>query len=88
MRLTEDELQAGWLHPRLLVRNVVAAHFTQAVADDPAVTRRAIESVQKFGWRRFLTWGFMFAGLPLKEETAFEWVCEQVERCCLRNEPG
>ncbi len=80
MRLTEDELKAGWLHPKLLVRNVVAAHFTQALTDDPDVTRRAIDSVQQFGWQRFLTWGFMFADLPLKEEAAFEWVCGQVER--------
>jgi hypothetical protein len=80
MRLSDDDLKRGWLHPRRVVRNVVAMQFAEALTDDRDVTRHAIRSVQEFGWDNVLTWGYRFSQLPLAEEAAFEWVCDQVER--------
>jgi hypothetical protein len=80
MRLTTEQLKAGWLHPRRVVRNVVARHFADSMTTDPDVTAHAIRGAREFGWGRFLTWEHMFCELPLADEAAFEWVCEEVER--------
>lgn len=80
MRLTTAQLMTGWLHPRRVVRNVVASHFADALTTDPDVTAHAIRGAREFGWQRFLTWGHQFTSLPLADEAAVEWVCGEVER--------
>ena len=80
MRLTDDHLKAGWLHPRRVVRNAVAWHFTEALTTDPDVTAHAIRGAREFGWDQFLTWPHVLATLPLADDAAFEWVCGEVER--------
>jgi hypothetical protein len=78
--LTTDDLKTGWLHPRRVVRNVVAAHFAGSCTTDPDVTAHAIRGAREFGWGRFLCWGHHFCKLPLADDAALEWVCGQVER--------
>lgn len=80
MRLTEEDMKAGLLHPRRPVRNVVVKHFVESLTNDPDVTRQAIRGVEQFGWSRFLTWEHMFSRLPLNDEASFVWVCDQMER--------
>jgi len=80
MQVTTEELKKGWLHPSRVVRNVVAAHFSESGTTDPEVTAYAIRSVQEFGWGQFLSWGHRFCDLPLAEDAALEWVCGEVER--------
>jgi hypothetical protein len=80
VRLTTDQLNAAWLHPRRLVRNVVASCFADVFTTDPDVTAHAIRAVDQFGWRKFLTWGHEFCKLPLATDAALEWVCVEVER--------
>jgi len=80
MRLSTKQLEAGWLHPSRVVRNVVATHFADTPTTDPSVTAPAIRGAQEFGWERFLTWGHKFAGLPLADDAALEWVCGEVTR--------
>lgn len=80
MHLTTNQLKTGWLHPRRVVRNVVAWHFTDTCTADPDVTAHAIRGASEFGWRRFLTWGHKFSDLPLADDAAIEWVCGEVER--------
>ena len=80
MRLTTEQLKGGWLHPRRVVRNVVARHFADSMTTDPDVTAHAIRGAREFGWNRFLTWEHLFCELPLADEAAFEWVCDEVER--------
>jgi len=80
MRLSIEHLKTGWLHPSRVVRNTVAAHFTDTFTADPDVTAHAIQAVQAFGWEQFLTWGYKFSQLPLANDAALEWVCGEVER--------
>ena len=80
MRLTTAQLMTGWLHPRRVVRNVVASHFADGRTTDADVTAQAIRGAREFGWQRFLTWEHQFARLPLADEAAVEWVCDEVER--------
>ncbi len=79
MRLTDEQLAAGWLHQRRAVRNVVAKYFNDALPSDPDVTRHAIQAVDAFGWKDVLVWPHQFCSLPLMEEASFEWVCHQVQ---------
>jgi len=80
MRLSTEQLQAGWLHPSRIVRNAVAGFFTDTFTTDPEITALAIRGVQEFGWERFLTWDYKVAKLPLADEAALEWVCGELER--------
>ena len=80
MRLTDEQLKAGFLHPSRVVRGAIAAHFAESFSRDPDVTRWAIRGAEQYGWKDFLTWSHMFCDLPLVEDAAFEWVCQQVER--------
>jgi hypothetical protein len=80
MRISTDQLKTAWQHPRRVVRNVVAAHFTGAFTTDPDVTAHAIRAAREFGWDRFLTWNYKFAELPLADDAALDWVCGEVER--------
>jgi hypothetical protein len=80
MRLSTEDLRHGWRHPRRLVRDVVASYFEHSFTADSATTREATASVEEFGWRGFLSWGYKFTRLPLVDDTAFAWVCEQAER--------
>jgi hypothetical protein len=63
-----------------VVRNVVANHFSEPPTTDPDVTAQAIRGAEEFGWRAFLSWSHKFASLPLADDAALEWVCDQVER--------
>lgn len=80
MRLTDDQLGAGFLHPSQVVRDSVADYFGERLTRDPDVTHWAIRGVEAFGWRQFLAWPHRFCDLPLSDEDAFEWVCRQIER--------
>lgn len=80
MRLTTAQLKNGWLQPRRVVRNVVAAHFADVCTTDPDVTAHAIRGAREFGWNRFVTWGHNFGKLPVADDAALEWVCGEVER--------
>lgn len=50
VRLTTDQLKAAWLHPRRVVRNVVASCFADVFTTDPDVTAHAIRGVGEIGW--------------------------------------
>lgn len=80
MRLSDEQLKAGWLHPNRIVRGVVAKYFRESFTRDPDVTRWAIRGVEEFGWKNFLVWPHPFCALPMVEQSSFEWVCQQLER--------
>jgi hypothetical protein len=80
MRLSDEDLKAGWLHPKRLVRSSVATHFSKSLTRDPAIVHEAIRSVEEFGWKHVLVWPHLFCDLPLADDVAVEWVCAQVER--------
>ena len=68
MRLSTEDLRHGWRHPRRLVRDVVASYFEHSFTADSATTREATASVEEFGWRGFLSWGYKFTRLPLVDD--------------------
>lgn len=80
MRLTDEQLKTGFLHPSQIVRDSVADYFGDSFSRDPDVTRWAIRGVEEFGWGKFLAWPHKFCELPLLNEDSFDWVCRQLDR--------
>lgn len=80
MRLSDEQLMAGFVHPSRVVRGAVADYFAESFTRDPDVTRWAIRGVEQYGWKAFLTWTHKFCDLPLLNDESFEWVCQQLER--------
>lgn len=80
MRLSDERLMAGFVHPSRVVRGAVADFFADRFTRDPEVTRWAIRGAEQFGWQDFLAWPHKFGKLPLLDDDSFEWVCQQVER--------
>lgn len=80
MRLSEEQLKTGFVHPNRIVRGAVTDYFTESFTRDPDATRWAIRGVEQYGWQDVLAWPHKFCELPLLDDFAFEWVCQQVER--------
>lgn|GEM_PF-1511288 len=80
MRLSDEQLKAGFVHSSRIVRDVVTGYFGDTFTRDPDVTRRAIRGVEQYGWRDFLAWPHTFCDLPVLDEDSFDWVCRQIER--------
>ena len=80
MRLSDEQLKAGFVHPSRVVRDSVTEYFADSYTRDAEVTRWAIRGVEQYGWKEFLDWQHKFCELPLLDDASFEWVCQQVER--------
>lgn len=80
MRLSGEQLMAGFVHPSRVVRDSATEYFSDSYTRDAEVTRWAIRGVEQYGWKEFLFWQHKFCDLPLLNDDSFEWVCQQVER--------
>ena len=80
MRLSDEQLKAGFVHPSRVVRESVTEYFADSFTRDAEVTRWAIRGVEQYGWKEFVYWQHRFCELPLLDDASFEWVCQQVER--------
>ena len=80
MRLSDEELKAGWIHPKRVVRSAVSSAFSRSHTRDPDVVHHAIRGIEEFGWKNALVWHHHFCDLLLADDAALEWVCRQVER--------
>lgn len=80
MRLSDEQLMAGFVHPSRVVRGAVTDYFAESFPRNPDVTRWAIRGVEQYGWKDFLTWTHKFCNLPLLNDESFAWVCQELER--------
>ena len=50
MRLSEDKIKAGILHPDRDVRDAAAMYFSRSACRDPSILPLAIQAIEKYGW--------------------------------------
>jgi hypothetical protein len=78
MRLSQEQIKRGILHPERLARDVALRYFTNSFSDDPTVMPLAIQAVETYGWEE----AFLFhtlAGIAQTEDTLL-WVIDQLNR--------
>jgi hypothetical protein len=78
MRLTQEQIKRGILHPERMARDVALRYFTNSFSDDRTVMPLAIEAIEAYGWDK----AFLFhslAGLAQTEDTLL-WVIDQLNR--------
>ena len=49
MRLAEEQIKRGILHPEQMVRDVALRYFSQSFSDDPTIMPLAIEDIEAHG---------------------------------------
>ena len=78
MRLSEDKIKAGILHPDRDVRDAAAMYFSRSACCDPSILPLAIEAIEKYGWEKAFLVPPVVEGLPLSDET-LPWVLDQLQ---------
>jgi hypothetical protein len=79
MRLTEEQIQRGILHPEQMARDVAVRYFSESFSDDPTAMLLAIEAVEAYGWENAFRFPHSLAGLAQTEDTLL-WVIDQLNR--------
>ncbi len=78
MRLSEDKIKAGILHPDRDVRDAAAMYFSRSACRDPSILPLAIQAIEKYGWEQAFIVPPVVEGLPLSDET-LPWVVRQLD---------
>ena len=79
MRLTEEQIKRGILHPNMLARGVAVRYFSDSFSDDPAVMPLAIQAIETYGWDNAFAFPRFLARLAQTEDTLL-WVIDQLNR--------
>jgi hypothetical protein len=51
MRLSEEEIKKGILHPGTKVREMAVRYFADSFSQDPTIMPLVIQAIEKYGWR-------------------------------------
>ena len=78
MRLSEDKIKAGILHPDRDVRDAAGMYFSRSACRDPSILPLAIQAIEKYGWEQAFLVPPVVEGLPLSDET-LPWVLDQLQ---------
>jgi hypothetical protein len=78
MRLAEDKIKAGVLHPERDVRDAAVMYFSRAACRDPSILPLAIQAVEKYGREDAFIVPSVVEGLPISEDT-LPWVLRQIQ---------
>ena len=79
MKLSEDRIKQGILHPEQIVRAMALDYFRGSFCGDPTIMPLAIEAVQTYGWEKAFHFPVVLADLAQSEETLL-WVIDQLNR--------
>ena len=79
MRLSEDRIKAGILHPDRDVRDAAVMYFSRSACRDTSVLPVVIQAIEKYGWEGAFLVPTAVEGLPLSEET-LPWVLGQLRQ--------
>ncbi len=79
MRLSEDKIKAGILHPDHDVRDAAAMYFSRSACRDTSILPLAIEAIEKYGWEGAFLVPTAIERLPLSDET-LPWVLNQLRQ--------
>ena len=79
MRLTEQQIKQGILHPEQMVRDVAMRYFGESFSDDPAIMPLAIQAIEAHGWEDAFQFYHRLGDLAQTEETLV-WLIDQLNR--------
>ncbi len=77
MRLPEDKIKAGILHPEKDVRSQAVLHFSRSYTRDDSILPLAIQAVEQYGWDNAFTSAYCMKGLS-PNDTTLPWVMAQL----------
>ena len=78
MRLHEELIKQGILHPDADVRSEAVLHFSRSHTSDASVMSLAIQAIEEHGWDKAFTTAACITGLPLNDAT-LAWVLAQLQ---------
>ena len=79
MRLTEDQIRRGILHPEQLVRGAAVRYFVDSFSSDPNVMPLVIEAVETYGWPDAFEFLARFANLAQTDDTLL-WLIDELDK--------
>jgi len=80
MRLPEDAIKKGILHPEQLVRDAAARYFAASSLNaDPTVMPLVVQAIQAYGWEDAFEYYSSFADLAQTEDT-FLWCMDELQK--------
>ena len=79
MRLSEDRVKQGILHPERDVRDAAVLYFSRSFSRDQSVMPVAIQAMEKFGWEDAFSALTALSGLALGDETV-PWIIDEFRR--------
>jgi hypothetical protein len=79
MRLSEEQVKQGLLHPEQMVRDVALRYFNKSFSDDPTIMPLAIEAIETHGWENAFRFSYGLADLAQTEETLL-WLIDRLNR--------
>ena len=79
MRLSEDKIKQGILHPDPEVRAMAIRYFSDAFSQDPTVMPLVIQAIEKYDWRTGICGSAFRAGLVQTDET-LTWLLQELGR--------
>ena len=79
MRLSEDKIKEGILHPDQAVRDAAVRHFSRSFTRDASLLPLAIRAVQRHGWDAAFIEPYAMFGLP-PDEAMLPWVLRRYQR--------
>jgi len=79
MRLAENRIKQGLLHPEQLVRDAALRYFSESFSRDPSVMPLAIQAVETHGWDDAFESASGLRNLVQTEQT-FGWLTDRMEQ--------
>ena len=79
MRLSQDQIKQGLLHPDKEVRNTCLRYFTHSYSHDPTVLPLIIQMIDQHGWEQAFSYYHFLDRLEPTEETV-TWAIRELER--------
>ena len=79
MRLSDEAIKQGIVHPETLVRDEAVEYFAGAYSDDPTVMPCVIQAMETYGWDEALEYPWRVRTLAQTDETV-GWCIEALER--------
>ena len=79
MRLSEEKIKQGILHPDRDLRDGAAIYFSRSACRDTSILPLAIQAIEKHGWQHAFIVPSVLDGLPLSEET-LPWTLKELQQ--------
>lgn len=79
MKLTDNQIKQGLIHPEVVVRNTALPYFSDSLRDDPSVMPLVTQAIETHGWDDAFTFMHHVPELTQTEDTVL-WLIDQINR--------